>query len=326
MKAVLVTGGAGYIGAHACKALAAAGYLPVAYDDLSAGHEASVRWGPLERGDIADARRLDEAIARHRPAAVMHFAGSCYVGESVADPGKYYRNNVTGSLALLSAMVRHGIDKLVFSSSCATYGIPDAVPIREDAPQRPINPYGRTKWIVEMMLRDFATAHGMAWAALRYFNAAGADPDGEIGESHDPETHLIPLALKAAAGTGGDVTVFGDDYDTPDGTCIRDYIHVSDLASAHVLALQALLDGRPGGAFNLGIGHGHSVRQVIDAVARVTGRKVPFRVGKRRPGDPAALVADAARARRELGWNPAFAALDGIVETARRWEQRAGAI
>lgn len=320
---VLVTGGAGYIGAHACKALSQAGYLPVAYDNLIYGHESAVRWGPLERGDTADRVRLDEVFATHRPLAVMHFAAFTAVGESVADPGKYYRNNVAGTLGLLEAMVTHRIDKLVFSSTAATYGLPKQVPITEDEPNQPINPYGRSKLMVEQMLFDFAAAHGLQSAIMRYFNAAGASPDGEIGEAHDPETHLIPLALDAVAGKGPPLTVFGEDYPTPDGTCIRDYIHVGDLADAHVLALDRLAGSEAPRVFNLGVGSGVSVREILGAIERVTGQAVPHRVGPRRPGDPPVLVADASRARAELGWVPRLSAIDTIVATAWRWHQGA---
>lgn len=235
---ILVTGGAGYIGSHTCKALAQAGFTPVSYDNLVYGHRWAVRWGPLEEGDIGDRARLDAVLERYRPAAVMHFAAYAYVGESVLDPGKYYRNNVAGTLTLLEAMRDHGVGHVVFSSTCATYGEPERVPIDEDHPQRPINPYGASKQMIERMLGDFAAAHGLGWIALRYFNAAGADPNSEIGEQHDPETHLIPLALDVAASARPSITIYGDDYETPDGTCIRDYIHVSDLADAHVLALR----------------------------------------------------------------------------------------
>ena len=285
-RSVLVTGGAGYIGSHACKALARAGYLPVVYDNLCYGHEWAVKWGPLERGDILDRARLDEVLARYRPDALMHFAAFAYVGESVTDPGRYYRNNVAGTLNLLEAMRDLRIGRIVFSSTCATYGLPQKLPISEDVAQRPINPYGASKLMVERMLSDFENAHGIVWAALRYFNAAGADPDHEIGEAHDPETHVMPLMLDAASGRRSHVTVFGTDYDTPDGTCIRDYIHVTDLAEAHVLALQAIESGTPSNAYNLGIGRGFSVREVIAAVERVTGLAVPVILGERRPGDP----------------------------------------
>ena len=324
---ILVTGGAGYVGSHACKALAAAGLRPVVYDNLVHGHDWAVKWGPLEVGDILDAARLDEVIARHRPAAVMHFAAFAYVGESVTDPARYYRNNVVGTLTLLEAMRRAGIDRMVFSSTCATYGTPEATPIAEDAPQRPINPYGATKLMVERMLADYAPAYGLRSVALRYFNAAGADPDGEIGEDHDPETHLIPLVLDAAAGARPHVTIFGDDYDTQDGTCIRDYVHVSDLAEAHVLALGRT--GREPGfrAYNLGTGQGVSVAQIVEAVRRVTGLAVPTAAGARRAGDAAALFADASRARTELGWAPRLSEIDAIIESAWRWRSsdRAGA-
>jgi UDP-arabinose 4-epimerase len=323
---ILVTGGAGYVGAHGCKALAAAGYLPVVYDNLVYGQEQAVQWGPLERGDLADSQRLDAVFARHRPSAVMHFAAFAYVGESVADPGKYYRNNVGGTLSLIEAMVAHDVDKLVFSSTCATYGEPDEVPIREDAPQRPINPYGKSKLMVEQILADFERAHGLRSVMLRYFNAAGASPGGEIGECHDPETHLIPLALDAVAGQGPGLTVFGDDYPTPDGTCIRDYIHVDDLAAAHVLAVEHLIAGGASRAFNLGTGKGISNREVIDSVAQVTGKAVPHRFGPRRPGDPPVLVSDAARARNELGWVPQSSDINTIVATAWEWHKSAALV
>ncbi len=319
---VVVTGGAGYIGSHACKALAQAGYLPVSYDDLSYGHEWAVKWGPLERGDILDRQRLNEVLIKYRPGAVMHFAAFAYVGESVTNPGKYYRNNVAGSLNILEAMRDLQIPRFVFSSTCATYGLPEALPIREDTPQRPINPYGASKLMVERMLTDFGNAHGFAWTALRYFNAAGADLDLHIGEDHEPETHLIPLILDAASGRRPHVTIFGTDYDTSDGTCIRDYIHVSDLADAHVLALQAIESGIRPGAYNLGNGHGFSVREVVKAVERVTGLKVPVVLGEPRAGDPATLVSDASKAHNILGWQPKISDLDEIVRTAWAWHQR----
>lgn len=320
MSAVLVTGGAGYIGSHACKALAAAGHVPVAYDSLVHGHREAVRWGPLVEGDIADRERLDAAIREHRPEAVMHFAAHAYVGESVVDPGKYYRNNVVGSLTLLEAMRDHRVNRLVFSSTCATYGLPVTIPMGEGHPQAPINPYGASKLAVERMIADFAGAHGLRAISLRYFNAAGADPDGEIGEDHEPETHLIPLALSAALGRAPELVVFGDDYDTEDGTCVRDYIHVSDLAQAHVLALDVLAGAAPGAtAYNLGNGNGYSVKQVIAAVERVTGRKVPVRIGPRRAGDPARLISDANEARRRLRWDPRHASLNDMVSSADAW-------
>jgi len=323
MTRVLVTGGAGYIGSHACKALALAGHEPITYDNLVYGHEWAVQWGPLEKGDIGDRQRLDQVMRQYRPDAVMHFAAFAYVGESVEDPGKYYRNNVAGTLTLLESMRDNAVGKIIFSSTCATYGEPEVVPIRESEPQAPVNPYGASKLMVEQMLRDFGQAHGLSSAALRYFNAAGADPEGEIGEDHDPETHLIPLVLDVAADRRPQITVFGDDYDTPDGTCIRDYIHVTDLAAAHLLALYAL-EGRNGfSAYNLGNGAGYSVREVIDTSRQITGREIPVTVGARRPGDPPALVGDASRARQELGWEPRYADLPTIIDTAWRWATRA---
>jgi UDP-arabinose 4-epimerase len=319
---VLVTGGAGYVGSHACKALAEAGYQPVAFDDLRTGDRTAARYGPLVIGDLAAPRDIGAAITAHRPTAVLHFAASAYVGESVVEPAKYYRNNVVHTLNLLDAMRAHGVDRLVFSSTCATYGDPERLPIDETHPQRPINPYGHSKLFVEGMLAAFDAAYGLRSIALRYFNAAGADPAGEIGENHDPETHLIPLVILTALGRRPALEVFGTDYPTPDGTAVRDYIHVSDLASAHVLALQYLLDGGPTTFLNLGIGHGCSVREVIDAVERVTGAHVPVVERPRRAGDPPALIADAAKARATLEWRPEHSQLDEIVETAWRWLRR----
>jgi UDP-arabinose 4-epimerase len=319
---VLVTGGAGYIGSHTCKALARAGYLPVVYDNLLHGHEWAVKWGPLEKGDIRDRSKLGEVFARHKPTAVIHFAGLAYVGESMANPGLYYEANVGGSLALVATMLEYRTMRIVFSSTCATYGIPENLPIDEEAPQRPISPYGASKLMVERILADFERAHGIRCTALRYFNAAGADVDGELGESHDPETHLIPLVLDAASGRRPAVAVFGTDYDTPDGTCIRDYIHVADLAAAHVLALRALEQGTARAAYNLGIGCGFSVREVIAAAARISGVEVPVSVCAPRSGDPATLVSDATRARKELGWRPEITDLGDIIRTAWAWHQR----
>ena len=324
MRDILVTGGAGYIGAHACKALAAAGHRPIAYDNLVYGHREAVKWGPLEDGDIDDRNRLNAVIDRYDIAAVMHFAAFAYVGESVSDPGKYYRNNVVGTLTLLEAMRDHAIPALIFSSSCATYGIPEVVPIRESEKQSPINPYGQSKLMSERIIADFGAAHGIRSGSLRYFNAAGADADGDIGECHDPETHLIPLALDAAAGKG-ELTLYGDDYPTPDGTCIRDYIHVTDLAEAHVAALGRLLGGAESMALNLGTGEGASVREILDTVERVTGRPVPHQIGPRRPGDPPTLVADPSRARETLGWRARTSDLETIVKTAWNWHQRSAA-
>ena len=324
MAKILVTGGAGYIGSHVCQALAACGHTPVAYDNLVNGHRWAVQWGPLEVGDIADRRALEAVVARHAPEAAIHLAAYAYVGESVADPGKYC-NNVAGSLTLLEVLRDRGVARLIFSSTCAVYGIPAATPIGEDAPLAPINPYG-AKRMIERMLADFHEAHGLGSVSLRYFNAAGADPDAQIGEAHDPETHLIPLVLDAARGARAHVRVHGDDYDTPDGTCIRDYIHVSDLADAHLRALDWL--GGRGGAhvFNLGNGRGFSVREVIDSARRITGRPVPAEVGPRRPGDPPRLVGSAERARRVLDWRPRYTDLDRIVETAWAWHSRPGPV
>lgn len=318
---VLVTGGAGYIGSHACKALSRAGYLPVTYDSLVYGHEWAVKWGPLERGDILDRARLNEVIETHKPKAIMHFAAFAYVGESVSDPGKYYKNNVVGSLNLLEAARDFGIEKFVFSSTCATYGVPEALPITEDTPQRPINPYGASKMMVERMIADFSAAHGLRSMSLRYFNAAGADPDGDIGEDHDPETHLIPLVLDAATGASSDVKVFGSDYETRDGTCVRDYVHVCDLAEAHVLALRSLERGDPSAVYNLGTGDGATVLEVIRAVQWATNLPVSTSFEGRRAGDPPVLLADATCAREGLGWVPKMSTMDEIVATAWAWRR-----
>jgi UDP-arabinose 4-epimerase len=317
--AVIVTGGAGYIGSHTCKALAKAGFLPVTLDNMVYGHEWAVKWGPLVRADLADAAALDAMFARYRPLAVLHFAAFAYVGESVTAPEKYYRNNVGGSLNLLDAMLRHKCRNIVFSSTCATYGVPATIPISEDQEQRPINPYGASKLMVERILADYERAHGIRYCALRYFNAAGADPDAEIGEDHAPETHLIPLVIEAALGYRTHVEVFGTDYPTSDGTAIRDYIHVSDLADAHERALAYLLADRGSICVNVGTGRGHSVREVVDAVRKVTGKEVPVKNSPRRAGDPPSLVADPGRATAVLGWQPRIVELERIVATAARW-------
>jgi len=319
VTAILVTGGAGYIGSHACKALARVGYLPVSYDNLSTGHRWSVKWGPLEEGDISDSQRLEEVFSRYRPAAVLHFAASAYVGESVINPGKYYRNNVAGSLTLLEVMRDHGIDKIVFSSTCATYGEPELCLINEETPQLPVNPYGASKLMIERMLKDFGKAHGLRHVSLRYFNAAGDDPEGEIGEEHNPETHLLPLVVQAALRQRPGIDVFGTDYPTPDGTAIRDYIHVADLASAHVKALEYLFDSKPNTAINLGTGEGHSVLDVIRTVQLLSGTTFSVNYSPRRAGDPPILVADAGKATEVLGWQPVFPALADMVSTALQW-------
>jgi UDP-arabinose 4-epimerase len=319
---ILVTGGAGYVGSHACKALARAGWRPVVYDNLSRGHREAVRWGPLVEGDLADRAAVAAALRRHQIGAVMHFAAFAYVGESVGDPELYYHNNIGGTLSLLSAMHAAGVETLVFSSTCAVYGIPDRVPIREDCPRAPLSPYGETKLAIERALHWYSGAYGVRYAALRYFNAAGCDPDGEIGEDHDPETHLIPRVLRAALGTGEPVEIYGNDYPTPDGTAIRDYIHVTDLADAHVKALADLTAGGDSMALNLGTGHGCSVREVIAAVEQVSGLAVPRRDAARRPGDPPELVADPTAARVRLRWQPQHSDLQSIVGSAIAWETR----
>ena len=316
---VLVTGGAGYIGSHAAKALAQSGYEPVVLDNLARGHREAVQWGPFIEGDLADRALLRDSLRRFEIGAVMHFAAYAYVGESMTKPELYFSNNVVNSLNLLEAMRETGVHRIVFSSTCATYGVPETVPIREEMPQRPINPYGESKRMVERMLHWYGSAHGFGHMALRYFNAAGADADGEIGEHHEPETHLIPLVLDAALSRRPHVEIFGTDYPTPDGTAIRDYIHVSDLATAHVLALKHLEQRGASGALNLATGRGHSVREVIAAAEHVTKRAIARRESERRPGDPPALVADAGRARALLGWTPRFSDLETIVATAWRW-------
>jgi UDP-glucose-4-epimerase GalE len=319
-QTVLVTGGAGYIGSHASKALARAGYRVLVYDNLVAGHRGAAKFGGFVEGDIADTAALRETLRRHRVGAVMHFAAFLDVGESVRDPVRYYRNNVVGALSVLEAMSAAGVKHFVFSSTCATYGEPIETPIVETHPQKPINSYGETKLAVEHALPHFERAYGLHAIALRYFNAAGADPDGEIGEDHSPEIHLIPRAIEAVRGGPG-LQVFGDDYPTPDGTCLRDYVHVSDLADGHVRALEALVETGRSGAYNLGTGHPQSVRQVIDTVERVTGREVPWTLAPRRPGDPAILYAAAHKARADLHWTPRFSDLDSIVRTAWQWHQ-----
>ncbi|MCC2111564.1 MAG: UDP-glucose 4-epimerase GalE, partial [Hyphomicrobiales bacterium] len=316
------TGGAGYIGAHACKALAAAGYNPVAFDNLCTGHADFVRWGPLIEGDIRDRGAVEKALRESGAEAVMHFAAFAEVGESVLDPHKYYDNNVTGTLSLLAAMQSTGCGRIVFSGSCSVYGEVIDIPTSEATPAAPINPYARSKWMIEQMLEDFGSAYDLRSITLRYFNACGADPDGEIGERHDPESHLIPRAILALLGRISDFTVFGNDFATPDGTPIRDYIHVTDLAAAHVAALRLLLGGHRGGIFNLGTGTGHTVRQVLDAIEREAGRPVPAIVGNRRPGDPTALVADPSLARDVLGFEPRYSDLATIVKTAWAWHSR----
>lgn len=320
---VFVTGGAGYIGSHTCKALAEQGHEVAVYDNLSTGFRHLVRWGQLTEGDIRDEAAVRTALRRFRPDGVIHFASSIAVGESVAKPGMYYDNNVAGSLCLFRALCAEGVSKVVVSGSAAVYGLPEAVPVCEDARPEPINPYGRTKLVMEWMLEDMRAAEGPHWVSLRYFNAAGADPDGMTGECHEPETHLIPNVLRAVRGRIPALRLFGDDYDTPDGTCIRDYIHVSDLADAHVRALAYLDAGGPSRAMNLGTGEGVSVRGILESARRVTGKDAPHTVEARRPGDPARLVADARLAREALSWSPRHTHVDAMVASAWAWECRA---
>ncbi len=320
---VIVTGGAGYIGSHACKALAGRGYEPVTYDNLSIGNRWAVRWGPLERGDIIDPCRLHEVFKKYRPVGVLHFAALALVGESMQAPALYYRTNVAGAQNVLDACRVHEVPAFVFSSTCAVYGVPEIVPIKEETPTLPINPYGASKLMVERILADYERAYGLRHMALRYFNAAGADPDGELGETRDVETHLVPLALDALLGRRPPLRIFGDDYPTPDGTAIRDYIHVSDLADAHVGALDLLLAGESSRRVNLGTGHGYSVRQILDAAAEVAGRAVPYEVAARRPGDPAELVADPRKALALLGRDLTRRSdLATIMRTAWAWHLR----
>ncbi len=321
MKNILVVGGAGYIGSHMCKYLAKEGYIPIVLDNLIYGHRKAVRWGPFMEGSIADTVLLRKVFSEYQITAVMHFAAFCYVGESVEDPAKYYRNNVANTINLLDVMLERNVYNFIFSSSCATYGEPIKIPITEQHPQYPINPYGRTKLIVEQVLDDYRSSYGLRSVSLRYFNAAGADPDGELGEDHTPETHLIPIVLQTALGQREEVNIFGDDYPTRDGTCMRDYIHVVDLAQAHFLALQRLLGGSNGGAYNLGNGRGNSVKEVIEVARNITGKSIPSKITERRPGDPAVLVSSSKNAIKELGWEPQFQDLHSIIETAWRWHR-----
>lgn len=319
-KTVFVTGGAGYVGSHCAKAFAEAGWTVVTYDNLSRGHRDLVKWGELIEGDILDGETLTNALHRVKPDAVAHFAAFAYVAESMAAPEIYYRNNVRGTMSLLDAMVETGVQQMVFSSSCATYGLSDAL-ITEETPQNPINPYGETKLICEKMIRDYGDAHGIRSTLLRYFNAAGCDPDGETGERHDPEPHVIPLAIRGAMDGTFTFNILGGDYDTPDGTCVRDYVHVSDLADAHLRALSYLGEGGASDVFNLGTGHGSSVLELANAVSKVAGKEVPRVIADRRPGDPPSLVASADKAARILGWHPERSDLETILQTAWAWFQ-----
>jgi UDP-glucose 4-epimerase len=317
---ILVVGGAGYIGSHMVKLLLEQGHAVVTYDNLSTGFRDAVLGGEFVRGDLADKTLLDATFRIHRPDAVMHFASCIQVGESVRHPARYYDNNVTNTLHLLDAMVGHGVEHFIFSSTAAIFGEPVYLPIDHAHPKEPLNPYGRSKWMVEQILADYEDAYGLKSVCLRYFNAAGADPSGRLGERHEPETHLIPLVLQAISGRREAITVYGRDYPTPDGTCVRDYVHVSDLCVAHLLALQRLMTTGLSRRYNLGNGCGYTVQEVIDAAERVTGCLVRVQEGERRPGDPAMLVADATLAREELGWEPVYADLDTIIAHAWRWE------
>jgi UDP-glucose-4-epimerase GalE len=326
---VLVTGGAGYVGSHAAKALAMAGHLPVCYDNLSRGHRWAVQWGPLVEGDLRDRAVLRSALREHSIQAVMHFAAVAYVGESMSEPGLYFGNNCGGTLELLEAMRLESVTKLIFSSTCATYGFPESLPIRETSPQRPVNPYGESKLFAESAIRWYARCYGLRYVILRYFNAAGCDPDLETGELHVPETHLIPLVLESALDPAKCVEVFGGDYPTPDGTAVRDYVHVADLASAHVLSLEWLKKRAGSGVgtqFNLGTGRGWSVREILEAAEKVTGRRPSWRMSPRRDGDPAELVADSSLAQTTLDWRPERSDLETILETAWRWRTSTAAL
>lgn len=319
---ILVTGGAGYIGSHACKALKEKGYGVVVFDNLVYGHRAFVKWGEFVEGDLMERAQIDLAIKKFRPDAIMHFAAFAYVGESVADPSKYYNNNVVGTLNLLDSARENGVDKIVFSSTCAVYGVPKTVPISEDHPREPISPYGRTKAVIEDMLKDYGSAYGLKSVSLRYFNAAGADHEIEIGEDHEPETHLIPLVLDAASGRRPGVTVYGSDYDTSDGTCIRDYVHVTDIADAHVKALEYLVNGGQSAAFNLGNEKGYSVKEVCEAARRITGKDFSVAYGERRPGDPPCLIGSSTKAKKILGWRPLYGGIEVIIEHAWKWHEK----
>lgn len=319
---ILITGGAGYIGSHANKSLSGRGYKTLVFDNLSYGHKESAKWGRFIRGDLSGPEQIRGAFRDYKIRAVMHFAGYAYVGESVTDPQKYYLNNVSNTLNLLQAMLENRVDKFIFSSSCSTYGIPSKIPIPEEHPQNPINPYGRTKLIIEKILADYSAAYGLKYASLRYFNAAGADPEGETGEWHDPETHLIPRVLDAAIDAEKAVEIYGNDYDTADGTCVRDYIHVTDLAEAHILALGHLLKGGKSGAFNLGNGKGFSVKEVVETAREITGKRIAAEISPRRPGDPPVLLGTSAKAEKILGWKPRFPHLHDIIETAWNWHKK----
>jgi len=319
---ILIVGGAGYIGSHLNKEISKQGIKTVIFDNLSYGHEDFVKWGTFKQGDLGSIEDIRSVFQKYPIEAVMHFAAFTYVGESVEDPQKYYLNNVKNTLNLLQVMLEENVKYFVFSSTCATYGNPVEIPITENHPQNPINPYGRGKLMVETVLKDYSDAYGLKYASLRYFNAAGADPDSEIGEMHDPETHLIPLVLDVAAGKREEVKIFGTDYDTPDGTCIRDYIHVTDLAEAHILALEYLQNGGKSDVFNLGNGNGFSVKEVIETARKITGKDIKAVEADRRPGDPPVLVGSSSKAKKTLNWNPKYDELSKIIETAWKWHKK----
>lgn len=318
---ILIVGGAGYIGSHMCKYLYRKGYNPIVLDNLVYGHREAVKWGDFIKGSMEDSALLTKIFTENNIILVMHFAAFAYVGESINDPGKYYINNVASSISLLESMKANKVNNFIFSSTCATYGNPLQVPITEDHPQSPINPYGRSKLMLEQILNDYQRAYGLNYTALRYFNAAGADPDSEIGEDHNPETHIIPLAIETALGKRDSISVFGDNYPTKDGTCIRDYIHVTDLAQAHFLAMESLLGNKKGDIYNLGNGEGYSVKQVIETATKVTGKDIPFQIEERRPGDPAILIGSSRKAINDLGWKPKYTDLYSIIETAWKWHK-----
>lgn len=321
---ILVTGGAGYIGSHFCKKISLAGKTPVVYDSLITGHESAVQWGPLEIGDVRDRDRLTEVIKQYNPDSIVHFSAFIAAGESVTSPIKYYRNNVDGLLGVLAACNENGVSNLIFSSTAAVYDQTSTAALREDSPKGPENPYGASKWMCETILNDCAKAYGLNVGILRYFNASGADPEGLTGECHDPETHLIPLLLAAAAGDSPGIKIFGTDYDTPDGTCIRDYIHVTDLAEAHLLTLEKLTERPPGTVlvYNLGTGHGYSVLEIVETVKQVTGKEFPIEIVGRRPGDPSQLVSDPSLALRELGWTATHSDVLSLISDSWNWYQK----
>jgi UDP-glucose 4-epimerase len=321
-KNILIVGGAGYIGSHINKALNKIGYNTIVFDNFSTGHRDFVKWGKLIEGDLSDYDLLCRVMKENDIDCVMHFAAFAYVGESVSNPKKYYINNVQNTITLLNAMIECKVDKFIFSSSCAVFGEPKELPITEETPKAPINPYGKTKLMVENILEDYSTAYGLKYIALRYFNAAGADPDIEVGEDHTPETHLIPLVLDAAIGKRPEITVFGDDYNTPDGTCVRDYIHVNDLADAHIKAYEYLINGGESDAFNLGNGIGYSINDIIETSRKVTGKEITVKQGERRPGDPPSLYSSSAKIKRLLNWEPKFNNIDQIISTAWEWHKK----